>query len=196
MTEFKPRYEFRIWDETLAPLREKLERLAQPKKTLSQETYLVSALTDKCNAKIRAELMDIKMLVLEERGLEQWKPILKASFPLDSSVIATQVFPSLGIPVPSLAKAAYTLDEFLGNVMQADPRVIIVDVVKTRYQFSIGACSAEYAQVKLMAMPRDTMAVESVDPDAVLKLVQDLGISGANTSYIREMKRVFGLESV
>ena len=61
---------------------------AQPKTTESEETYIVSKATDKCNAKIRAALMDIKVLVAEDRGLEQWKPVLKAGFPLESSVIA------------------------------------------------------------------------------------------------------------
>ena len=193
MSEIKPRYEFRIWAETLTPIREKLERLASLKETVSQETYLVSAVTDKCNAKIRAVLMDIKVLVAEDRGLEQWKPVLKAGFPLESSVIATQVFPSLELPSPVLAKPEYTLDEFLGDVMRAEPRITIVDVSKTRYQFSIGVCAAEYAQITLNGVPRDTVAVESVDPDAVLKLVGDLGISEANTSYIREIKRALGL---
>ena len=192
MPEIKPRYEFRVWAETLTPIREKLERLASPKETVSQETYLVSATTDKCNAKIRAALMDSKVLVAEDRGLEQWKPVLKAGFPLESSAIATQVFPSLELPPPVLAKCEYTLDEFLGDVMGAEPRITIVDVSKTRYQFSIGVCAAEYAQIKLNGVPRDTVAVESVDPDAVLKLVGDLGISGANTSYIREIKRALG----
>ncbi len=159
------------------PIRERLERLASPKKTVSQETYLVSATTDKCNVKIRAGLMDIKLLVAEDRGLEQWSPILKAPFPLESSVVATQVFPSLELPPPVLAKSEYTLDEFLGDVMRADSRITIVDVSKTRYQFSIGVCAAEYAQITLNGVPRDTVAVESVDPDAVLKLVGDLGVT-------------------
>jgi len=193
LSEIKPRYEFRIWAETLTPIREKLERLAPLKETVSQETYLVSAVTDKCNAKVRATLMDIKVLVAEDRGLEQWKPVLKAGFPLESSVIATQIFPSLELPSPVLAKPEYTLDEFLGDVMRAEPRITIVDVSKTRYQFSIGECAAEYAQITLNGTPRDTVAVESVDPDAVLKLVGDLGVSEANTSYIREIRRALGL---
>ena len=193
MSEIKPRYEFRVWAETLTPIRERLERLASPKETVSQETYLVSATTDKCNAKIRADLMDIKLLVAEDRGLEQWNPILKVAFPLESSVVATQVFPSLELPPPVLAKSEYTLDEFLGDVMRAEPRITIVDVSKTRYQFSIGACAAEYAQITLNGVPRDTVAVESVDPDAVLKLVGELGVREANTSYIREIKLVLGL---
>ncbi len=193
MSEIKPRYEFRVWAETLTPIRERLERLASPKETVSQETYLVSATTDKCNAKIRAALMDIKVLVAEDQGLEQWKPILKAGFPLESSVIATQVFPSLELPPPVLAKSEYTLDEFLGDMMRAESRITIVDVSKTRYQFSIGTCAAEYAQITLNGVPRDTVAVESVDPDAVLQLVRELGITEVNTSYIREIKRALGL---
>ena len=177
----------------LTPIRERLERLASPKETVSQETYLVSATTDKCNAKIRAELMDIKVLVAEDRGLEQWNPILKVPFPLESSVVATQVFPSLELPPPVLAKSKYSLDEFLGDVMRAESRVTIVEVSKTRYQFSLGVCAAEYAQITLNGVPRDTVAVESVDPDAVLKLVGDLGVREANTSYIREIKRALGL---
>ena len=193
MSDIKPRYEFRVWAETLTPIRERLERLASPKRTVSQEIYLISAITDKCNAKIRADLMDIKVLVAEDRGLEQWNPILKATFPLGSSVVATQVFPSLELPPPVLAKSKYTLEEFLGDVMRAEPRITIVDVSKTRYQFSIGVCAAEYAQITLNGIPRDTVAVESVDPDAVLKLVGELGVSEANTSYIREIKRALGL---
>jgi hypothetical protein len=193
VSEIKPRYEFRVWAETLTRMQDELERLASPKKTVSQETYLVSATTDKCNAKIRADLMDIKVLVAEDRGLEQWNPILKATFPLGSSVVATQIFPSLELPPPVLENSKYTLEEFLRDVMRPEPRISIVDVSKTRYQFTIGSCAAEYAQITFNGIPRDTVAVESVDPDAVLKLIEGLGVSEANTSYIREIKRALGL---
>jgi len=192
MSEIKPRYEFRVWAETLSPTRKRLESLASPKETVSQEIYLISAATDKCNAKIRADLMDIKLLVAEDRGLEQWTPVLKAAFPLKSSVIATQVFPSLELPPPVLAKSEYILGEFLDDVIGAETRITIVDVRKTRYQFRIEACSAEYARTTLNGIARDTVAVESVDPDAVLKLIGELAVNEANTSYIREIKRVLG----
>ena len=193
MAEIKPRYEFRVWGKDLGPVRQKLERLASPKVTESQETYLISAATDKCNAKVRDGLMDIKVLVAEERGLEQWKPILKASFSLEALVIAEQVFPSLELPAPALSKSAYELRDFLDDVMRAQPGVTVVEVSKTRYQFTIGACLAEYAQVTLNGVPEDTVAAESVDPDAVLQLVHDLVINDANTSYIREIKRLLKL---
>jgi hypothetical protein len=192
VNEIKPRYEFRMWSDTLASVHTTLGLMAQPKTAESEETYLISKATDKCNAKIRAALMDIKVLVAEEQGLERWKPILKGEFPLESSVIATQVFPSLELPPPALPKSVYELDEFLDYVVRADARLAIVGVRKTRYQFRIGACAAEYAQIMINGVPRETAAVESVDPDAVLQLVRELGIDEPNTSYIREIKRVLG----
>ena len=196
MAEIEFRYEFRIWAETLASLRKGLEGLAQAKQTFSQETYLVSARTDRCNAKIRSDLMDIKVLIAEDRGLEQWKPVLKAGFPLQRSVIATQVFTSLELPPPVLSRAEYAREEFLGEVIAAEPQIAIVHVSKNRYQFSLETCQAEFAAVTLNNLARDTVAVESADPDAVLQLIGELGIAGeANTSYIREIKQVLNLVS-
>ena len=192
MADIKPRYEFRIWSESLTPLQSKLEALAQPRETKSEETYLISAMTEKCNAKIRAELMDIKVLIAEDRGLEQWKPIMKSGFPLATSVIAEQVFPNLEVPVPKLAKAEYSMDEFFSEVVAKEPKIAVVDVAKTRYQFNIGACATEYSKITINKAPRDTVAVESTDADAVLQLVRELGINEPNVSYIREIRRILG----
>lgn len=193
MEEIKPRYEFRVWADNLSRIREKLERLAQPKVTESAETYIISAATEKTNAKIRAALMDIKVLVAASRGLEQWKPIMKGEFPLERSVIASQVFPSLEVAAPAMSQSAYELKEFLDEVVRPHPSLSIAEVRKKRYQFRIGACAAEYAEININGHRRDTAAVESVDGDAVVQLVHDLGITDSNTSYIREIKRVLGM---
>jgi exopolyphosphatase/guanosine-5'-triphosphate,3'-diphosphate pyrophosphatase len=192
MPEIKPRYEFRIWADSLAPLRAKLDAMGQPREAKSAETYLVSQVTEKCNAKIRDKLMDIKVLVAEDRGLEQWKPILKAGFPLPQAVIATEVFPSLQIVPPTLVMPEYTYDLFIQGVIRSESRIALVEVTKTRYQYSIGACAAEYSLITINGAPRDTVAVESTDPDAVLQLVDKLGIHEANVSYIREIRRMLG----
>jgi|SRR5271169_4153478 len=196
MIEIKPRYEFRIWGDVLEPFRKRLGALAEPREMASKETYLISAVTEECNAKIRAGLMDIKVLIAVERSLEQWKPILKAGFPLSATAIAVQVFPSLKMEPPPLSKAEYTMDEFFAEVVRAEPKISVVDVSKTRFQFGIGVCSAEYARVKINHVPRDTVAVESTDPDAVSQLVKDLGIDQPNVSYIREISRILGGRAV
>jgi len=195
MAEIKPRYEFRIWSESLTPLQKKLEAMAQARETKSQETYLISAITEKCNAKIRAELMDIKVLIAEDRGLEQWKPIMKSGFPLGGAVIVEQVFPSLMLSAPKLAKAEYSMNEFFSEVVGKEPKIAVVDVAKTRYQFNIGVCATEYSKITINKVPRDTVAVESTDPDAVLELIKKLGIDEANVSYIREIRRILGWEA-
>jgi exopolyphosphatase/guanosine-5'-triphosphate,3'-diphosphate pyrophosphatase len=195
MAEIKPRYEFRIWSESLMPLRAKLEAKAEARESKSQETYLISAVTDKCNAKIRGELMDIKVLIGEDRGLEQWRPILKAGFPLSNSAVAAQIFPSLQLTPPTLTRVEYTMDAFFREVVQKEPKIAVVEVAKMRYQFNIGVCATEYSNITINKMARDTVAVESTDPDAVLQLVRELGIREANVSYIREIKRMLGWDA-
>ncbi|HWS98239.1 MAG TPA: hypothetical protein VN620_17375 [Candidatus Methylomirabilis sp.] len=192
MPEIKPRFEFRIWADSLAPLRTELDAMGQAREAKSAETYLISKVTERCNAKIRAELMDIKVLVAEDRGLEQWKPILKAGFPLSQLDIASQVFPSLQLVAPTLVKSAYTYDEFLQGVVRREPKIAVVEVTKTRYQYSIGVCAAEYSLITINGVPRDTVAVESTDADAVLELVSKLDIHEPNVSYIREIRRILG----
>ena len=53
-------------------------------------------------------------------GLEQWTPVMKAGFPLPATE-AAKVFEALGLPVPSLSRASYTLDELI----KSSPRVAV-----------------------------------------------------------------------
>jgi exopolyphosphatase / guanosine-5'-triphosphate,3'-diphosphate pyrophosphatase len=196
MADNNYRYEFRVWAANLAELGEKLGRLGTPTRTTSKETYLISSATERCNAKIRSALMDIKILIAEERGLEQWKPVLKAGFPLEQTVIATQVFPSLGVKAPHLSRTRYSMEEFFGEVVAAQPEIGVAQVSKTRLQYNLDACQTEFASVIVNVVPLDTVAIESTDPDAVLKLIRDLGLdAGSNTSYVRQIKQVLGLNA-
>jgi len=196
MDDIEPRYEFRVWGKSLVDLRARLERRIIPVKTASRETYLISRATDRCNAKIRAELMDIKTLLAEYRGLEQWKPVLKAPFPLERVVIAEQIFPNLGIGPPRLSKAYYEFGEFLDEVIGPEPEIAIVSLSKTRHQFNLLTCQAEFTVVVLNDMASETVAVEAVDADKLLRLVHEIGLDGAeNVSYVRYIKRTLGLAS-
>ena len=67
MAELQPRYEYRVWADALEDIRNNLQRLATPPRTeTSEETYLISATTDKCNAKIRGGRINIKALLATE----------------------------------------------------------------------------------------------------------------------------------
>ena len=70
----------------------------------SDEVYLLSGAGE--TVKVRAELMDIKQLLATDGfGLQQWTPVLKASFPIDRSNVE-RVFEALHVPVPELDRDA------------------------------------------------------------------------------------------
>jgi hypothetical protein len=194
VSDIGARYEFRVWGESLTDLRQTLERRATPVRAVSRETYLVSHATDRCNAKIRAGLIDIKILLAESQGLEQWHPVIKAAFPLDRGFIASQIFPNLGIQTPQLPRPRYQTSEFLNEVMATQPGIAIVEVAKTRLQFDLVTCLAEFTVVIFNGLTRDTVAIESASPNEALRLIHEIGLDGAeNLSYVRYIKRMLGL---
>ena len=194
MAELLPRFEYRVWADTLEDVRNNLQRLATaPRTETSEETYLISSTTDKCNAKIRGGRFSIKARLAMEQGLELWKPVLEAEFPLDSSLIVAQIFPGLELRAPDLHRPRYSIDEFVREVIRAQPQIAIVTTVKRRARFRLDECLAEFTSVTIGKVARDTVAVESIDPDPVLRLIHQLQIAGMpNTSYIRLLKQILG----
>ena len=193
MEEIKPRFEFRIWRDHCQREHELLEALTSPgaSKT-SQETYLISSATDRSNIKIRSGLMDIKVLDRTERGLELWKPVLKAEFPLDAATITNAIYARLELVPPAITAGPFPEASFL-ELMSRDARIAIVPVSKNRSQFQIGSCTAEFASVSIGGQSVDTVAAESTEPEALLALLAQIGISNlSNQSYVREIKCVVG----
>ena len=71
MTEIEPRYEFRAWAPRFNIVVARMRRLAQlHSERNSDEIYIVSALSDDNNVKIRDGKIDIKELVQIRDGLE------------------------------------------------------------------------------------------------------------------------------
>jgi exopolyphosphatase / guanosine-5'-triphosphate,3'-diphosphate pyrophosphatase len=195
MADIEARYEFRIWGETLSETRARLERRAMPVESASRETYLVSRTTNRCNAKIRGNLLDIKILSGEYRGLERWKPLLKAGFPLDHTVLANVLFPSLEIQPTQLSRPRYELSEFFSEAIGSPADIAIVELSKTRLRFSLGPCLAEFTLVVFKDRECQTVAVESTDPVELLRLIDALELADkVNLSYVRYIKRTLRLE--
>lgn len=183
------RYEFRIWDNHLTSIRREMERHARPSKMdESDEIYLISNATDHCIAKIRDELLDIKVLLRVERRLEQWSPILKEGFPIPASAIA-KMFDYLKLAEPKLLKSAFQMKDFLDKASNAG--ILIVKTSKLRTHFKFDKCQTEFAQVNIDGIARETVAVESEDPDAVLATIARIGIADhENVSYVRNIDRL------
>ena len=85
----------------------------------SDEVYLLSEESD-ASVKVRDDLMDVKRLeAVDGNGLEQWRPVLKAAFPLAAADVAA-VLDALGAPGPELARETYTLEQLIAEVVRPD----------------------------------------------------------------------------
>lgn len=189
MDKIIPRWEWRAFGQHFGEAEACLAALTAEAVQESDEVYLLpgaglSAASG--NVKVRAELMDIKILQqVNADGLEQWTPVMKAGFPLAASDVA-RVFEALQLPLPALSLASYTFDEFIAVFTQPGGVIRRVDVHKRRVRYTVGGCTAEFSDVLANGKPTRTIAVESPDAAAVMRAVRELGLGGySNTSYSR-----------
>ena len=142
--------------------------------------------------------MDVKHLVrVNDDGLEQWVPVMKAGFPLSAADVGA-VLVALRVDAPSrLSRATYTLRELLDEVVGPDPDLLAVEVHKRRERYTIGGCMAELTEVRTEHGSTHTIAIESEDASRVIATVREVGLaSRPNVSFARGLKALvrFGME--
>src|SRR4029079_5413432 len=97
--------EWRTFGESLAEAARRLTPLVTGPAQESDELYLLGHGTE-ASVKVRDGLMDVKRRVgVDENGLEQWRPVMKAPFPLSAAEVEV-VLDALG------ASAALDLPEY------------------------------------------------------------------------------------
>ena len=182
--DIKPRWEWRTFG-TRFPRAEAAFARMEAKGV--QETDEVYLLTEKgSNVKIRADLLDIKMLQnVNEAGLEQWMPVMKEGFPARAATLR-EVFKAMQVTPPDLKRDDYTLDQFLAEVIKPTGAVRAANVHKRRVRYVVGGCTSELSDVTVDGVKTRTIAVEKEDAAAVVAAVESLGLSGyVNTNYSR-----------
>ncbi len=159
----------------------------------SDEVYLLSTLVDS-NVKIRDGFLEIKALERTNGdGLEQWRPVLKAGFPIPVSTVVA-VFAALGLPPPAVARPTYSLDELIEELIDPEPRLLAIPVHKSRVRYSLPGGVGELTRVTAADRTLWTLAVESDDPASVIAAVRSLGLARTpNLSYPRALKGLAGL---
>jgi exopolyphosphatase / guanosine-5'-triphosphate,3'-diphosphate pyrophosphatase len=182
-----PRWEWRAFGEGFGAAEERLGRMAPERVEESDEVYLVSLRSD-ASVKVRDGRVDVKCLVaVDEAGLEQWLPVMKAAFPLDAAEVGAAL-QALGVPAGAIERAA-TVDDLAG----ASPEVRAVPVRKRRVHHRIGGCMAEVTEIGTAAASRRTIAVESEDAALVAAAVRDLGLSSRRVVCVaRGLKALVG----
>ncbi|HKD95420.1 MAG TPA: hypothetical protein VKB43_12000, partial [Gaiellaceae bacterium] len=129
-------------------------------------------------------------------GLEQWRPVLKSSFPLAAADVAT-VLDALGVPGTELARETYTLEQLVAELVHPHPALADVAVHKRRVHYEFGGCMAELSDVTAGLQTTRTIAVETTDPALVIAAVRDLQLADRpNVCLARGLKTLLGLDPV
>ncbi len=194
MSKIVPRWEWRTFGDEFGEADAFFAALEPTAIQESDEVYLVSSIPDKV-VKVRAGLMDVKSLErVDEAGLEQWLPVLKAGIPL-SPADADRFRATLGLPLRTSDKERYTLEELVAELTESLPELRAIPVHKKRLRFSIGGCMTEMTEIIADGRRSRTVAIESESPDRVVAAVKQLGLSERdNTSYPRWLKHAVGIE--
>lgn len=161
----------------------------------SDELYLLSLQSD-ASVKIRDGLLDVKRLEAVDRdGLEQWRPALKAIFPLAAEDVSTMLT-ALGVPEQPVERESYTLERLLFDV-RANPSLTAIAVHKRRVHYLLGTCMAELSEVTVPGSSTLTVAVEAEDPLDVAAALRELRLVGhPNVCVARGLKTLIGFEPV
>jgi len=189
-----PRWEWRTFGASFGEADGRFRALAPGRAQESDEVYLLSPRTD-ANVKVRDRLMDIKTLEqVNTEGLEQWRPVMKGTFPLPAAEVA-RVCEALGV-APIAGLDAYTLEQLQAELRQASRAVRVVQVHKLRQHYTISGCSSEMTDVVADGKPIRTVAIELEDPARVLAAVREMRLDQfENISYPRGLKRLLGLST-
>jgi exopolyphosphatase/guanosine-5'-triphosphate,3'-diphosphate pyrophosphatase len=192
--EIIPRWEWRTFGESFGAAEERFGALEPVRVQDSEELYLIARDSDE-NVKVRDELLDVKHLErVNEDGLEQWLPVMKAPFPI-SAADAVAVLGRLGASPPA-DRGEYTLQELVEEVVKPTDGLLPVRVHKRRSRFTIGGCMTELTELRTDVGDMRTVAVESEDAARVVATVRELGLeSFANVSFPRGLKALAGLGS-
>jgi len=194
MDAIVPRWEWRTFgsdfgaaDATFASLEPELTQEID-------EIYLLSPGTF-ASVKLRAGLMDVKQLTeVGEAGVEQWRPTMKAAFPLPWGE-ADKVCAALRVSTPPPGTDAFSADEFLTVLVAPECGVRAVAVHKRRLHYTVNGCMSEVTEVVAEGKKVRTLAIESEDADRVIAAVRELGLADrSNTSYPRWLKAAVGME--
>ena len=195
MTEIVPRWEWRTFGERFGAAEERLAALTPERVHDSDELYVL-ALDSHASLKVRDGLLDVKRLQrVDDEGLEQWMPVAKGGFPLSAEEIA-RLAEALHAPAPNLARAEYTLDQLVDEVVGPSPELVAVAVRKHRVHYTVGGAMVELSELRTDHGAARTIAVESEDPARVVATVRELGLEGRpNVSVPRELKTLAGFDA-
>jgi exopolyphosphatase/guanosine-5'-triphosphate,3'-diphosphate pyrophosphatase len=100
-----------------------------------------------------------------------------------------QVFAALNLAAPPLARNAYTLDQFIDELVVPSGVLRPVNVHKRRVRYTVGGCTSEVTEISAEGKNTRSIAIESENASAVIDAVASVGLACyLNTSYPRGLR--------
>jgi hypothetical protein len=176
------RFEFRIFGASLKSVASMLRAIAGAGRfEAAVDRYIVVPNHHDIGLKLTDKAIEIKILQEVVGGLERWHPSGRVALPLRGSDFDML---DLGLPRPPAEFTFGDASDLAGWLVHQG--VHVISLRKRRRRFLLESALAELGEVTGGACRLKTLAVESVDPQAVASLVVRLGLTAdANTSYPR-----------
>lgn len=193
MTPPVPRWEWRTFEAVPRQSTDLLVSRAPLQIQKKEEIYLLSP-NSEASVKIRDDLLETKLLEQrDETGLELWRPVFSAAFPLPAAVIG-EALQLLDVPVSSSSQGADDPAAFLDACLAQEPQLRAVRVHKTRTLYRLGLCRAEITDVAAAGRTLRTLAIESESRQAVVAELEVMGLAGRpNQNYPATLKALIGM---
>jgi exopolyphosphatase / guanosine-5'-triphosphate,3'-diphosphate pyrophosphatase len=158
-----------------------------------EETYLLSLPTPH-HVKVRGDRLEVKRLErTDASGLELWRPVLSATFPIGPESLAVACH-AWGIAPPGSGTPAHSLADLVRSVVVPHRQLRLATLVKRRVPFTVAGCHGERGQITVGGHRWNTVSFEDTDPGRVRAALQELGLdASANESYAAALKRILGV---
>jgi exopolyphosphatase / guanosine-5'-triphosphate,3'-diphosphate pyrophosphatase len=191
-TPVVPRWEWRSFARTFAspPAIGEADAGAE---VSDEETYFLSLLSPH-KVKIRDNHLEVKRLERADgSGLELWRPVLRAEFPVGRESLAV-AYRAWGIDPAAAGATAHSLADLVRDVVVPQRQLRLVTVVKHRVPLTVAGCHGERAQFTIGGHRWNTVSFEDTDPGRVRAALRELRLDvGGNESYPQALKRILAL---
>jgi exopolyphosphatase/guanosine-5'-triphosphate,3'-diphosphate pyrophosphatase len=172
-----PRWEWRTFGAAFPEADAALASLAPERTQESDEVYLLSTHSD-ASVKYRDDVVDVKRLEqVNDDGLELWRPVLKASFPLSADDVAA-VLDAVAVDVPPAERSSYSMHEFAAEIVAPHPDLRGLGVHKHRTHYLVDECMVERTVMTTPTGELQTIAIESPDAAVVVATIARLSLAG------------------
>jgi exopolyphosphatase/guanosine-5'-triphosphate,3'-diphosphate pyrophosphatase len=187
--------EFRFFGASLLYERALLLARARAHETYrTSESYILSRGVNDVNVKIRAGRIEVKLLIARAGPLEGWERAFEADLPITADTFATHVAARLGVDV-RLENDLELNEPAILLIAEECRDLSAVRVDKLRTVFDLGSCRSEFAALTVGFHRVDTIAIESPDPNAVLRMLRRLDfVDRTNESYPAFLNSHFDLQ--